>query len=325
MATPASTMLSLILATLFTFCFVRPLVSFLYDAKGLRKYPNINFLAGFTSLAYVWERRRSFRTRHLHLQHQRHPILRLGPNTLSFADVGAIKDIYGHGTSCRKDDVYILTMGSHAHVLNVLDREDHARKRRMLSHAFATRNLEQWEFKISDKIKSLVTQLDQKCTTPLSVGEQASSSDLTVNFRLWSNLFTIDAIADIALSEKLGMLDSGTDMIQADGMDDPLNYIRSLHAAGYMTSLFVGTTEWFSFLKALSSLLSPHWRKQWEYGQNFGSIAAALAGKRLQKHENGDRLSDILACLIEDKAGKSRCLDRGEIQAETHLLRMTTQ
>ncbi|PWY90379.1 benzoate 4-monooxygenase cytochrome P450 [Aspergillus sclerotioniger CBS 115572] len=312
--------LSLILATLFTYFLVRPLVSYLYDAKSLRKYPNVNFLAGFTSLAYVWERRRSFRTRHLHLQHQHHPILRLGPNTLSFADTRAIKDIYGHGTPCRKDDVYILTIGSHAHVLNVLDREDHARKRRMLSHAFATRNLEHWEFKISDKIRRLITQLDQRCTLPLSVGEQVIPSDLTLNFRLWSNLFTIDAIADIALSEQLGMLDSGTDMMQVNGLNRRLSYIESLHAGNHVTSLFFGAADWFSLFKTLSSLLSPHWRKQWNHAQAFGGIASALAGKRLQKHEDGDRLSDIFACLIEDKAGKSRCLDRGEIEAETHLL-----
>jgi benzoate 4-monooxygenase len=40
-----------------------------------------------------------------------------------------------------------------------VDRGDHNRKRRMLSHAFATRNLERWEFKIADKIGKLITQI----------------------------------------------------------------------------------------------------------------------------------------------------------------------
>ncbi|RAK95353.1 cytochrome P450 [Aspergillus ibericus CBS 121593] len=312
--------ISLILAALFAYLCVRPILSYLYDAKGLRRYPNVNFLAGFTSLAYVWERRRSFRTRHLYLHHQRHPILRLGPNTLSFADPGAIKDIYGHGTPCRKDDIYTLTVGSHAHILNVLDRDDHARKRRMLSHAFATRNLEHWEFKISDKINKLIAQLDRRCTLPLSVGKQVRASDLTVNFRLWSNLFTIDALADIALSEQLGMLDSGTDTIQVDGRDGNLSYIDSLRGGNNVLSHFVGATEWFSLFKTVSGFFSPRSRKQWEHGRNFGRIASALADKRLQRHDRGDRLSDLFACLIEDKAGEARCLDRGEIEAETNLL-----
>ncbi|KAF7591643.1 hypothetical protein BBP40_001282 [Aspergillus hancockii] len=144
-------------AALFAYCCMKSLVSYFYDAKGLRKYPNLNFLSGLTSLAYVWEHRYSFRTRQLYLQHQKHPVVRLGLDTLSFADVRAIKDIYGHSTPCRKDDVYTLTVGSHAHILNTVDREEHARKRRMLSYAFTTRNLEQWEFKIRDKVGKLIT------------------------------------------------------------------------------------------------------------------------------------------------------------------------
>jgi len=45
-------------------------------------------------------------------------------------------------------------------MLNVVDRDKHARKRRMLSNAFATRNLEQWEFKIIDELERLHTQID---------------------------------------------------------------------------------------------------------------------------------------------------------------------
>lgn len=72
--------------------------------------------------------------------------------------------------------------GDHPHVLNVVDRENHARKRRMLSNAFAARNLEQWEFKITDKVEKLVNQFDRHCTSPLPVGASVSSNDLTIDF-----------------------------------------------------------------------------------------------------------------------------------------------
>ncbi|KAJ5913714.1 benzoate 4-monooxygenase cytochrome P450 [Penicillium tannophilum] len=311
-----------VVIVLFVFCIVRPLATYLYDAKDFRKYHSLNFLSGLTSLSYVWEHRRSFRTRRLYDLHQKHAIIRLGPNTLSFADVGAIKDIYGHGTPCLKGDLYALTAGNHSHMLNVVDREDHARKRRMLSNAFATRNLEQWEFKITDKVERLLKQFDQRCTSPLSPGMLVNPDDLTVNFRFWSNLFTVDAIADIALSKKLGLLDLGSDDVAVDGFNgssQPIRYLESLHRGNRVSSRIIGATEWFHFLRVLSTTLSPYLRSQWEHGQKFGRIVTTLAGQRLQLQEKGNTSTDFLACLIEDKKGNARSLDRGEIDAETSI------
>ncbi|PYI01030.1 benzoate 4-monooxygenase cytochrome P450 [Aspergillus sclerotiicarbonarius CBS 121057] len=309
----------LILAAILVWLCVAPFAVYFYDAKRLRQYPNQNVLSGLTSLAYVYERRNPFRTRELRIQHEKHPILRTGPSVLSFGSVGAIKDIYGHGSPCLKDDVYRMITGNHPHVLNVIDKDDHSRKRRMLSNAFATRNLEQWEFKITDKVKKMITQFDQRCTDPLSEGSKISPDDLTVNFRLWSNLFTFDAIADIAFSECLGLLESGTDLVQtslSNGVKS-LSLIQSLHCGGRTVSRFVGATDWFHCLKALATIISPTFRA---HADDFGNIVSTLVDKRLEKHQMDNKLSDFLGCLIEDKTGKTRSLDRGEIEAEATIL-----
>lgn len=309
----------MILATFVVWLCVAPFAIYLYDPKRLRRYPNQNFLSGLTSLAYVYERRNAFRTRLLRLQHEKHPILRTGPAALSFRDVAAIKDIYGHGSPCLKDDAYKMITGSHPHVLNVVDREDHARKRRMLSNAFATRNLEQWEFKITDKIEKMVVQFDRLCTGSLSNGSDVDPKDLTVNFRRWSNLFTLDAIADIALSQRLGLLESGTDLIEGktDKGVQSFNLIESLHCGSRTISHFVNATDWFHFLKALAPLFSPHFRA---HGNDMGDIVTMFADKRIERYHNGENLSDFIGCLMEDKAGKPRSLERGEIEAETSVL-----
>jgi benzoate 4-monooxygenase len=222
--------------------------------------------------------------------------------------------------------VYALTAGSHSHLLNVVDREDHARKRRMLSNAFATRNLEQWEFKITDKVERLLKQFDQRCISPLSPDMLVNPDDLTVNFRFWSNLFTVDAIADIALSKRLGLLDLGSDDVAVDGFNgssQSIKYLESLHRGNRVSSRIIGATEWFQFLRVLSTTLSPYLRAQWEHGRKFGRIVSTLAGQRLQLQEKGNTSSDFLACLIEDKKGNARSLDRGEIDAETSIFRKT--
>ena len=224
--------------------------------------PNQNHLSGLSRLGYAWERRNNFRTRKLYDDHQQHPIIRLGPMALSFADMRAIKDIYGHGSPFVKDEVHQSIQGDSPHILNVISKADHSRKRRMLSNAFAKRNLEQWEFIIKDKVMRLIAQFDQKCTSPFN-GQPIDPKDLTINFRFWSNLFTVHAIADIALSERLGLLDSGSDVFTV-GQGDTLkkyNLLESIHCGrSRAVSRFVGATDWFHILKMVSCLIYPQYR-----------------------------------------------------------------
>lgn len=82
------------------------------------------------------------RSTYLAKLHQKHPVIRTGPNSLSYGDPHAIKDIYGHNTPCIKDGSYVITAGSHFHLADVIDKHDHARKRKTLSSAYAIKNLE---------------------------------------------------------------------------------------------------------------------------------------------------------------------------------------
>lgn len=79
--------------------------------------------------------------------HQHHPVIRVGPNALSYGAPAAIKDIYGHGTTRVKNRFYSETSGSHAQLADVVDKQDHTRKRKVLASAYAIKNLEGWEYK----------------------------------------------------------------------------------------------------------------------------------------------------------------------------------
>jgi len=49
--------------------------------------------------------------------------------------------------------MYWLPAGDHFNVLNVVDKTEHARKRRYMANVFATRNLDTWEYKAAHKFK----------------------------------------------------------------------------------------------------------------------------------------------------------------------------
>ncbi|KAH8816521.1 hypothetical protein F5884DRAFT_852957 [Xylogone sp. PMI_703] len=128
----------------FSYLIIFPILYYFYDPKGLRKYPSYSFLSGFTDLRHCHLSAQGFRSRDLYEEHKKRkePILRIGPNSLSFCDTRAIKDIYGHSTRCVKDPNYVVLSGAHRHLFDVVDKPEHARKRKLLSAAFAIKHLE---------------------------------------------------------------------------------------------------------------------------------------------------------------------------------------
>ncbi|KAL4914302.1 cytochrome P450 [Aspergillus aurantiobrunneus] len=242
---------------------------------------------------------------------------------LSFRDVKAIKGIYDFGSACQKHEMYRLQNGEgHMNILNVIDREDHSRKRRVLSHAFSTKNLETWEFKIGDKVENLVAQFDRRAYSPAGGNGSGQPDNGKVDVRYWFNLFTVDGIADIALSELLGMIESGSDVVKIGGRNEDRahRFIEDMHEAAQAKSRIIGTLEWYPVLNQVSSLLSSRCRSQWNCGRTVGDTVSHLAGKRLRRQGDGESLDDFLSCLITDKLGKSRNLELGELKAETSIL-----
>lgn len=300
---------------------LEPVAQYIWDPKELRRFPNHNALSGITNLGYIIERCRGFRSENLQKKHEYNPIVRTGPNSLSFSSPDAIRAIYGHSTTCVKGDMYAAPAGPHASLLDVISKEDHARKRRYMSHALATRNLETWEFKVANKVGKLLRQFDRIC-------EQNASSNSTtpavVDFRKWTNLFTIEAIVDIALSHELGCLDRGDDYVKittADGKEKKVRYIECLHAGKRATSTLVWSTGWFRLFRRVLTNLPGWFRSQWSKGRDFDAMVHHLTRVRTERHRNGEELDDIIRCVIEDKNGEVRDLHTGEIEAEVSVLR----
>lgn len=304
-----------LLAVFLVFVFLlQPLTVYLIDAKRLRRFPNQNVLSGITNLGYMIERWGGFRSKSLHETHKNHPIVRIGPNSLSFSTANAIKAIYGHSTPCVKGDMYAVSSGPYPNILDSVDKGVHAHKRRLLSHAFATRNLEQWEFKIVDKVERLVRQFDRIC----------SDADVILDYRKWTNLLTLDAIVDIALSHRLGCLDRGDDMVpicSAAGREQTVSYIGSLHAEKRAASVLVWSSDWFRPLQAVLKTIPGFFRDQYSEGQGYGEMIRYLTRRRIERYRSGEELDDFLRYVLQDKEGEPRDVEIGEVEAEVNVLR----
>jgi cytochrome P450 len=319
---PAATGLALL--SLLIYFIVIPTLSYFRDPKGLRKYPNLHPLSGITDLVFLYHAHKGFRSKALFDAHKKFPVVRIGPNSLSYGDVRAIKDIYGHSTKCTKDLMYSELAGTHYHLADVVDKPEHARKRKVLSSAYAIKNLEGWEHKVADMTSRMIEAFDARCTEPLPTTQtRPHPEDLNVDYRMWTNLFTIQAIANIGLSEDLRFLDQGSDLVTAERMDGTLhqvNYRECLHATAQAQSQLVWAYDWYKTLIKISRVVSRKYREMWRLNDNWNDIVFHRATQRLKRYRAGEKLDDFFSALMEDKNGTPNNLEWGEIVAEISIM-----
>jgi cytochrome P450 len=296
-----------------------PLVKYLRDPKGLRRFPNFSLFSGITDIAFVIESHKGFRSKAQHAAHKLNPIIRIGPNSLSFGDVRAIDDIYGHSTKCTKDIMYTLLGGTHTHLIDSVDNREHSEKRKRLSAAFAIKNLEGWEYKVAEKTSKLINAFDEKCTSQATGSHDVSAQlPVVIDFNQWVNLFTIDAIGLIAMSADLGLIEQGDDTVKAQRRDGSIytaRYRKALNSTALAQSSWIWSYEKYTVLRA-ASFLSPRFRELWRTSDTWNDILHYHVTERLRRHQRGEKLDDFFTSLMENKSGMPNNLEWGEIVAE---------
>lgn len=289
---------------------LHPVIVFFRDAKGFRKYPLQNWLSGITALAYGWEVGRKhdvFHTRRLHDALKTNPIIRIGPNWLSFGSSRAVKDIYGFNSSCNKGDIYAALQGGGKNMLNMVDRSEHSYRRRMVAIAYAPKNIDVWEPQIADSVARLLKQMDQLCTAPLSPKENIPRpEDLTFDGVHWSYLFAVEGVVRIGLSKDLRFTEAGNDLFpvsNANGEVRQVSVRESFRGGVRATSTLVWDTRWFSFLQKATRALSSKYWENWQHGEDSAAFVTQLVQERMTRYHDGEKLDDLFQPMVEDKSG----------------------
>lgn len=128
------------------------------------------------------------------------PVVRFGPNDVSFITANASKAIYGHktfGQEFAKSPEFYERGQAHASIINS-NHDDHKRMRRLLAHAFSEKALRSQMDIINQYIDKFIHRL----------GEQAHEGNI-VDIVKWYNFTTFDIIGDLAFGDSFGCLDSG--------------------------------------------------------------------------------------------------------------------
>ncbi|KAG5655006.1 hypothetical protein KAF25_002909 [Fusarium avenaceum] len=102
------------------------------------------FISNFTSLVLKWHELNANRTVYIHELHKKYgPVVRVGPNEVSFTSIAALKEIYGSGGSgYDKTEFYdLFQVYGRRTMFSTLVKGDHAKRRRMIGDRYANSNV----------------------------------------------------------------------------------------------------------------------------------------------------------------------------------------
>ncbi|KIX97304.1 uncharacterized protein Z520_06756 [Fonsecaea multimorphosa CBS 102226] len=115
----------------------------------------------------------------------------------------------------------------------------------------------------------LIRAFDSSCSAPLPKGQLPTGEDLTVDYRSGPIL-----IANIGLSEDLGFLERGDDLVISEAADGTLKKVHSrecLHATAWEQSNLVWLYTLVDAGQAQQNLPSTY-REKWRLNQDWNSI-----------------------------------------------------
>ncbi|OAA59748.1 Cytochrome P450 [Niveomyces insectorum RCEF 264] len=279
---------------------IYPLFLYLWDPKGLRKFPSPS-CAAFTPLWRLWH---NLQFRHYAAVDAAHKRLgthvRIAPNHVSILDPRAPNEIYGHGANMLKEEWYDAGAGAHRNLADTRDKAEHQAKRKMLAHAFAAKTVTGLEPVLLRTIGALMKRLDA----------HAGAHD-QVNMRLLLNYFTIDLFGNLLFSAHMGCLERGDDLLDAETREGAMYkvpFIGSLLDATVANTALAFAPSWLAFTRPLAQL-HPYKKA----GTDWENIVYHNIKKRTA---SSAKTSDLFDRLLINSRGEDLNLSPGELLAE---------
>ncbi|KAI1817145.1 isotrichodermin C-15 hydroxylase [Poronia punctata] len=191
------------LATAFVWTVTRIIYNIYFHP--LRNYPG-PLLQRASSLPWALQHSTGVQAHRTQKLHDRYgPVVRIGPDHLSFTDPQAWKDIYGHrvgsdlhATEMPKATTFVKSIRSIPTSIINADREEHSRLRRALSHGFSDAAMRQQESEIVKYIDLLMKRLHEEC--------QDGAKKL--NIEAWYNWTTFDIVGSLVFGQSFNCLEN---------------------------------------------------------------------------------------------------------------------
>ncbi len=128
-------------------------------------------------------------------------VVRISPDELSFIEPCAWQDIYASRPQLPRAEVGKLESGVGEKAMVTADNENHARQRRIVSHAFSDRALREQEYLLIKYTDLLISRLHDQLESPEEHPHE-------VNICKWLQFVTFDIIGDLCFGESFHSLEN---------------------------------------------------------------------------------------------------------------------
>lgn len=89
------------------------------------------------------------------------PFVRISPGEVSVSDPDALQTIYAHGNGALKSEFYDAFVSIERGLFNTRDRNEHSRKRKIVSHIFSQKSVLEFEPHIRLYVQQFLNQWDR--------------------------------------------------------------------------------------------------------------------------------------------------------------------
>ncbi|PQE30301.1 cytochrome P450 protein [Rutstroemia sp. NJR-2017a WRK4] len=180
-----------------------------YLNRGLNKYPG-PLLASFTDwwrFFDVYQRRSEITHQKLHAKYG--DVVRLGPNSLSFANPKALKTIYGLNKGFVKSHFYRVQQSvangrALPSLFSTTSEPFHAQLRRSVNSAFSMSSLVQYEPLVSRTTEIFLSRTADLFASP--------NNPCSCDFAKWLQFYAFDVIGEMTYSKRHGFLEENRDV-----------------------------------------------------------------------------------------------------------------
>ncbi|KAI0191915.1 cytochrome P450 oxidoreductase [Astrocystis sublimbata] len=151
------------------------------------------------------------------------PVVRIGPNHVSFASPEAFQVIYNSRDLFSKSDFYEVGAPIYhdeplENMFSLRDVSRHAMLRRNIGGLYTKAAVAGFEAKIDSCVTLFMEQLKNR----------TQAGPAQIDMSLWLHLLAFDCLGEINVSKKLGFLENGSDMNGFIGASDKIFYIVGL-------------------------------------------------------------------------------------------------
>ncbi|KAK3321913.1 cytochrome P450 [Apodospora peruviana] len=268
----------------------------------LSKYPGPAY-AAVTDMVYCYVVASGNILPWLEAQHKKYGHgVRIGPDRLSFIHHDAWKDIYSHRPGGKikpnnKDPrFYDLNFNGHPSIVTELDDTEHARVRRVFSHAFSDKALKSQQGLLIKYVDQLVSNIQR---------DLAQNPDTIFDAVKLYNFTTFDIMGDLTFGESLSLLQTSSYS----------EWVKTVFASIRMVSMITFFKE-YRWLGKIFALIEPPFSRR--AGEKHLAHSVERVNHRLEKRDREDHQPDIWTLVLQQPEG-DRLLTPAQMHANASI------